>query len=175
MRIIGGQLSGLILKAPATRATRPMTDKVRGALFDALGDIEGLTLLDAYAGSGAVGFEALSRGASSVVGIEAGRNATEAIRQNQSKLGLDWGYRLYPVTVESWLAHQQTEQFNLIVADPPYDQLKEDVLEKLAQHLQDDGLLIVSHASKQAPELAGMRVIRAKDYGDSALTFYQAT
>jgi 16S rRNA (guanine966-N2)-methyltransferase len=175
MRIVSGQLGGRTIKAPKTSGTRPMTDKVRGALFDVIGSIEGFYILDAYAGSGAVGFEALSRGAAQVVAIEAGRTAQQAIKQNQKDLQTDWGYLLYPVTVENWLAHQSGDrpQFDLIVADPPYEQLKVEVLEKLGQQLKPDGLLVVSRSSRKPIEPYGLRLVKTKDYGDSSLDFYQ--
>jgi 16S rRNA (guanine966-N2)-methyltransferase len=174
MRIVTGTYGGRVIQAPKTDATRPMTDKVRAALFDSLGPINDLTVLDVYAGSGAVGFEALSRGAKRVVAVEAGRRAIETIRANQKSLEADWGYELVAATVESWLARPQTQElkFDLIIADPPYEQLKEDILERLSGLLAADGRLVASHSSHRQLQLEGMQLIGAKVYGDRALSIF---
>jgi 16S rRNA (guanine966-N2)-methyltransferase len=86
MRIVGGSLGGRIITNPKTRATRPMTEKMRAAIFDILGDVSDLAVMDAYAGSGAIGFEAASRGAGRVVAIESSRGATHIIQSNQKAL-----------------------------------------------------------------------------------------
>ncbi len=177
MRIVTGQLGGRIVQAPRSASTRPMTDKVRAALFDSLGSVEHKRFLDAYAGSGAVGFEAWSRGASDVQAIEHGHQAIKATRANLEILGIDWGYRLHAQTVESWLAHHNATnqpEFDVIVADPPYDRLKADILEKLGCLLTKKGILIVSHSSKQPlPLLEGLSQVSNRIYGDSALAVYR--
>ena len=177
MRIIAGNLGGRLIKAPKGTGTRPMTDKVRAALFDSIGSIAGYKVLDAYAGSGAIGFEALSRGAAQVVAVEAGRQALQAIQANQKELGVGWGYSLYQMTVEAWLARQAEDQhFDLIIADPPYEQLRSDVLEKLRALLAPDGRMVVSHSAKRRlPPLEGLRKVSDRIYGDSALALYRAT
>lgn len=166
--------------APKTTGTRPMSDKVRAALFTIIGEVDGAIVLDAYAGSGAVGFEALSRGAARVVAVESTRTAGVAIKANQKALGLTWGYELYQTTVEAWLARWTTRAaempaFDLIVADPPYDRLRPDVLGKLGSLLAPaDGILVVSHGSRlEPPKLARLALINSKTYGDSALSFYK--
>ncbi|HUC87134.1 MAG TPA: 16S rRNA (guanine(966)-N(2))-methyltransferase RsmD [Candidatus Saccharimonadales bacterium] len=177
MRIIAGELGGRVVMAPKTRGTRPMTDKVRAALFDAVGSVQDITMLDAYAGSGAVGFEALSRGAQQVVAVESARPALTAIQANQQSLGIAWGYSLYQMSVETWLARHSladSQRYELIVADPPYDRLAADVLEKLGSLLQPSGWLVVSHSSRRpAPALSGLELAADKVYGDSALGFYK--
>ena len=102
MKVIAGSLGGRTVYAPKTSGTRPMTDKARGALFDILGPLDGYVVLDAYAGSGALGIEAISRGAERVVAIEAGREAQVAIHKNVKELNIQWQYQLYPMKVESW-------------------------------------------------------------------------
>src|SRR3954465_12488188 len=88
MRIIAGQLKGQQFQAPHGHKTHPMSDKVRGALFNVLGDIEGLTFLDAFAGSGALAFEAASRGAKAVTAIDRDSSAHKILEQNAKELGL---------------------------------------------------------------------------------------
>jgi 16S rRNA (guanine966-N2)-methyltransferase len=174
MRIVSGIYGGRTLVSPKTRDTRPMTDKVRAALFDAVGDIGGAIVLDAYAGSGAVGIEALSRGASQVVFID---KKPDLIRMNLSKLDISWGSIIAGISVEAWLARSlEVQSFDLIVADPPYDQLREDVIEKLGQMLGQDGVLVLSQSSKLSkPELEGLELYKSHDYGDSSLSFYKKT
>lgn len=179
MRITTGILGGRTITAPKTTATRPMSDKVRAALFNVVGDVSGMIVLDAYAGSGAVGFEALSRDAARVVAVESARQPTLAIQANQRAFELSWGYELHQVTVETWLArwlNRPTEvlRFDLIVADPPYDHLKTDVLEKLGSLLVADGILVISHSARRdTPDLDHLTLITTKTYGDTALSFYK--
>ena len=180
MRILAGNLRARAFDQPKTASVRPLSDKVRAAIFDVAGAPEGFVVLDAYAGSGAAGFEALSRGAVLVDAIEANPRVARVIGGNVHKLGLDWGYVLHGMTVETWLASpsQQTNQrrYQLIVADPPYAKLEPDVLQKLAGFLTPGGVLVVSHSSKTpAPVLESVELAVAKVYGDTALSFYKAS
>jgi 16S rRNA (guanine966-N2)-methyltransferase len=178
MKVLAGILRGRLFDQPKTRAVRPLSEKVRAALFDVVGAPEGLTVLDAYAGSGAAGFEAASRGALLVDAIEANARVAKTISANTRLLGLDWGYILHQMTVETWLASPaQTPpqpRYDLIIADPPYAQLDTDVLERLAAFLRPGGILAVSHTSKfPPPQLKPAQVIKTKIYGDTALSFYK--
>ncbi len=178
MRIIAGDLGGRPFEQPKTRSVRPMSDKVRAALFDVVGPISGLAVLDAYAGSGAAGFEAASRGAILVDAIENNPRVAKTIQQNARLLGLDWGYVLYQISVETWLAspHQQDNRsrYGLIIADPPYAHLEPDIIERLADFLTPGGVLALSHSSKTAPPvLKSIELAVAKTYGDTALSFYK--
>ena len=155
-----------------------LSDKVRAAIFDVVGDPVSLTVLDAYAGSGAAGFEAASRGAVLVEAIEANARVAKTIAENALGLGLDWGYVLHQMTVETWLASPKQQEnhrrYELIIADPPYAQLDSDVLNRLSKFLRPEGVLVVSHSSKLAsPLLAGAELVRHKTYGDTALSFYK--
>ncbi len=177
MKIVGGQWRSHSLAQPKTRSVRPLSEKVRAAIFDVLGPIDGTTVLDAYAGSGAAGFEALSRGAMLVEAIETNRSVTRVIQDNAKSLGADFSYVLYQMTVETWLAspRQQTDQerYDVIIADPPYSQLDDDVLSRLVRFLVQDGRLVVSHSSKRTPPvIESGELIQTKVYGDSALSFY---
>lgn len=178
MKILGGELRGRSFDQPKTQSVRPLSDKVRAAIFDVVGAPDGLTVLDAYAGSGAAGFEAASRGAVLVEAIEANDRVARVIAANAKALGLDWGYVLHQMTVETWLAapKQQpaTPRYNLIIADPPYAKLETDVMDRLAQFLTAGGVLVISHSSKlESPQLEGAQQIKHKVYGDTALSFYQ--
>ena len=135
-------------------------------------------MLDAYAGSGAAGFEALSRGAVLVEAIEANRSVARTIQDNARRLGADFSYILHQMTVETWLGspRQQTDKlrYDVIVADPPYAQLNAEVLSRLASFLMPDGRFVISHGSKHTPPMIESgELIQTKIYGDSALSFYR--
>ena len=178
MRISAGSLKGRVFEQPKSRSVRPLSDKVRAALFDVLGDVSGLTILDAYAGSGAAGFEAASRGAILVDAIEANNRVALTIQANAKGLGLDWGYVLHQLTVETWLASPQQQppgpRYGVIIADPPYAQLDTDVINRLAGYLSAGGILALSHTSNIAsPIVQCCKLAVAKTYGDTALSFYR--
>lgn len=177
MRIIAGKWKGRVLNGPTNRSTRPISDKVRGALFNVLGDVSGQTILDVYAGTGAVSFEALSRGAVLAEAVESDKAASKVIYKNAELVGAGDSLNLVTSKVEQWLdwpANQPSPRYDLIVADPPYMQLNETVLLRLANYLKPDGVLAVSHSNKKtAPDLEGLKLVQTKTYGDSALTFYQ--
>jgi 16S rRNA (guanine966-N2)-methyltransferase len=179
VRILSGDLYGRAFDQPKTDGTRPLTDKVRAAIFDVVGSPEGLTVLDAYAGTGAAGFEALSRGATQVEAIEGNRQVARVIERNIGLLKITWGYTLNKLKVETWLAMADNNpprpRYDLIIADPPYADIDTDILSRLGAFLTADGVMVVSHASKiAAPELIDLALVRHKVYGDSALSFYKA-
>ena len=111
MRIIAGELKGRSFDSPRGRRTHPMSDKIRGALFNALGDLSGLTILDAFAGSGALSFEAISRGARSALAIELDKQAFQAISQNIDQLALDEKVQVLRKNVRGWSRNHQQQTF----------------------------------------------------------------
>ena len=178
MKVIAGELGGRPFEQPKTRSVRPLSEKVRAALFDVVGPIDGLAVLDAYAGSGAAGFEAASRGAVLVDAVEANAKVAQTIQKNARLLGLDWGYVLHQITVETWLASPQQQppapRYGLIIADPPYAQLDPVTIERLAGFLSPAGVLALSHSSKTPPPvLKSVELVVAKTYGDTSLSFYK--
>jgi 16S rRNA (guanine966-N2)-methyltransferase len=175
VRIVAGELGGRQIIAPKTRGTRPVTDKVRAALFDILGPLTSLKVLDAYAGSGALGFEALSRGAQHVVGVEKGREAIQTITANIASLKLDWAYTLLPISVESWLARSPEQRFDLVLADPPHDALDSELLGRLGGVLAPGGTMVVEYPRRAVDhELEGLKLIDTRSYGDVVLAFYRS-
>src|SRR5207247_1643471 len=121
MHIIAGRLKGRSFDSPGSFKTHPMSDKARAALFNILGDVAGLTVLDAFAGSGALGFEAISRGATSALFIEQDRIAQRTIEHNQAVLGLKRQTQLIRASANAWLSTTpETPSFDLILCDPPY-------------------------------------------------------
>ena len=178
MKIVAGELGGRIIAQPKSRSVRPMSEKVRAAIFDVIGSVEGYAVLDAYAGSGAAGFEALSRGALLVEGIENNTQVARTVQANEKELDLGFSYILHTVSLETWLASPAQQppspRYDLIIADPPYMRLEEDLLDKLGLYLNPNGILVLSHAGKLAsPVLQSVSLKQHKVYGDSALSFYQ--
>lgn len=177
MRIIAGNLGGRKFNSPHTSATHPMGDKVRGALFNILGDIDGLTVLDAFAGTGAIGFEAISRGAASVTAIENDRSAQVTIVENKKLLGVEGQLKLVATTAGNW--HKTTDPsqvFDLMILDPPYQQLQHETLKQLAARVSNDGLLVVSWPLSEEPmDFDGFMQIERRSYGDAQLIFYRRT
>jgi 16S rRNA (guanine966-N2)-methyltransferase len=178
VKVLSGNLGGRVFDQPKTTAVRPLSDKVRAAIFDIVGSPEGFVVLDAYAGSGAAGFEALSRGALMVDAVEANSRVARVIASSAKKLELDWGYVLHLVTIETWLASpsQQPPQsrYNLIIVDPPYARIDIDILARIGQYLHANGVMCISHSSKlELTMLESLELVRRKDYGDTSLSFYK--
>lgn len=151
-----------------------MSEKLRAAVFDILGPIDGTTVLDAYAGSGAIGFEAYSRGARRVVAVEQSAAVVSVIRLNALGLDIQEEYSVVQQSLESWVTTQNDKHFDIIIADPPYEQIQKKLLEKLGNLLVSSGIMAISHTSKIVlPELQSLSLIKTKTYGDSALSFYR--
>lgn len=178
MKILAGSLRGRVITQPPTRSVRPLSEKVRAAIFDVIGAPQGLSVLDAYAGSGAAGFEAASRGALLVEAIEQNPRVAAVIDKNSAALDLGLGYILYRMSVESWLASPAQQppapRYDVIVADPPYAKLDDEVIERLVAFLKPGGVLVLSHAAKITAPALSVPMVRQKTYGDTSLTFYQA-
>lgn len=174
MRIIAGHLKGRNFDSPGSFKTHPMSDKIRGALFNVLGDIDDLTVLDAFAGSGAISFEAISRGAHSVVAIDSDRQAQKVIADNIKALGLSQKLKLIKASANAWMQTNPNTTFDLVICDPPYDNLQLNLLSRLAQRVDEDGLFVLSWPGDQeAPEIEGLRQIEYRGYGDASLVFYR--
>lgn len=176
MRIISGSLRGKHIDFPKGGGTRPMTDEMREAVFNILGPIDGLSVLDVYAGSGGIGLEALSRGGTSVVAIEKSRKAADTIRKNVQNLGLTDQYQLQQQTVEEWLKKQGNVagKYDLIFADPPFDDFNEDAVKALTPLLQPRGLLMVRTKSRRALlEFPDMEIAKSRPSGRSVISFYR--
>jgi 16S rRNA (guanine966-N2)-methyltransferase len=173
MRIIAGTLGGRLFDSPGSHKTHPMSDKVRGALFTMLGDLGGLTVLDAFAGSGALSFEAVSRGAYRVVAIDSDREAQKTIARNSKALGVGDQVKLISATANAWL-QTSDQQFDIVLCDPPYDDTQPNLLRRLAGRVTEGGLLVLSWpGSEPFPELPDLELIRHRGYGDAQLAFYR--
>lgn len=176
MRVIAGHAKGRRLKSPAGQGTRPMMDRVKEALFSSLGSrVPGADVLDLYAGSGALGIEALSRGAASAVFVEQGWKALQALRSNLEAVGL--GGEIVGGTAEEFLA-TSGGLFDLVFIDPPYRlslALLGDVLAAVANRLRNGGVMVVHRRAGEAAPLAppGLSRIDERRYGDTQLWIYR--
>lgn len=176
MRIIGGSAKGRQIRAPRSRAVRPMTDYVREAIFDVLGPVDGLTVLDVYAGSGALGLEALSRGAAEATGIEKNRGVSHTIVKNLEHLGFTDRYHLRVIPVEKWLLRKENRHYDIVFVDPPYEEFDPGVVSKLARYLNSGGVLVISQSKRQEPvEAVGLELIKSRRYGEANISFYRKT
>jgi len=183
MRVIAGSAGGIQLDVPK-RGVRPTMDRVKAAIFSSLADkIIGEKILDLFAGSGALGIEALSRGAASVLFVEEDRQSIAAIEKNLAKTNLQG--RVRPQEVFEFLRRSPlTETFGIIFADPPYEKTKsgerftKKILgnERLAQLLQPDGVFVLEkRPGERLPEMELWNVVRAKIYGATEVLFLRRT
>lgn len=174
MRVIAGSARGVPLTAPRNRATRPITDRVKETLFGILGErVPDARVLDLYAGSGAIGIEALSRGAASVDFVEHGRGVLDVLRGNLAATRLTADARVHATRVERFLAEADHGPWDLAVLDPPYD--SRDIvapLRALTSRLAPDATVVVKHFWRtELPEVPGLVETRQRRFGETMLTF----
>ena len=175
MRVIAGRLKGRRLTAPSWEGLRPTSDKLRETLFNILAPrIAGSRVLDGFAGTGAVGIEALSRGASHVTFIEQDRRAAALIADNLSACAVTDGYTIECGGLVAALGRLTTgAPFDLILLDPPYDIANlSAALDESARHLAPGGLVVLERATRREPDVPAS-LVRTRDVasGDSTLTF----
>lgn len=174
MRIIAGSLGGQTFDSPNSQKTHPMSDKIKGALFNTLGDISGLTILDIYGGSGALSYEAISRGAKLVVIIEHDKKAAVTIKKNIDKLKIKDKIRFFNGGVHTWIEENVGIKFEVIIADPPFDDLQINNLKNIFENLKKSGTFVLSWPAKDSiPILKNLEIIKIKKYGDAQLVFYR--
>lgn len=163
-----------MFESPHGHRTHPMSEKVRGALFGALGDIKGLTVLDPFAGSGALAIEAISRSAKSAVAIEVDKGAHAVITKNITSLGIESQVKAVRAFASAWSTRHQAQFFDIILADPPYDRIPYKDLLRLPRHLNPGGIFVLSWPGKDEPmKFETLEIIQTKNYGDSQLVFYK--
>jgi len=178
MRVIAGTLKGRRLRAPTWDGLRPTSDKLRETLFNILAPrIAGARVLDGYAGTGAVGIEALSRGAAAVTFVELDRRAQTLIEENLAHCGIENGYAIIRASVARALPHLRATgaSFDVVLLDPPYDQEPGTDLKALEDVMAPNGIVVVEHGRRRAPPEQLGRLVRRRDVrsGDSVLTFYE--
>lgn len=175
-RIVAGELGGRRLAVPPA-GTRPTSERVREALFSRLEHLDALAgarVLDGYAGSGALGLEALSRGAASVTLVELGRAAAEVCRRNVADLGLRDRAQVVKDTVEAFVARPVSAPWDLVLLDPPYDVAVETVdriLVDLVPALSADAVVVVERAARGAAPTwpDGLADLGTKTYGETVV------
>ena len=176
MRVVAGSAGGRRLSAPPGTDTRPTTDRVREAVFNALGSlgvVEGAVVVDLYAGSGALGIEALSRGAASAHFVDSDRRAASTIEENLDSLSLADRAVVLRRPVEAAIADLPTP-LDLVLADPPYafddwSQLLDELLPLLA-----DGAVVVAESDRSLTLPAGWEKVRERTYGGTVVLFARA-
>jgi 16S rRNA (guanine966-N2)-methyltransferase len=193
VRVVAGRFGGRRLVAPRGRATRPTADRVREALFSMLGDVSQARVLDLYAGSGALGIEALSRGAQSALFVESDPRAVAVIRRNLTELGAEGEVRRQDVVrfLRAAAAERTTQgtddiaparaepapsrtTFDLVFCDPPYD-LAPSPAAALAEHLPamtSDDARIVTESDKRRPLELPLPLLRERTYGDTRIAIH---
>jgi 16S rRNA (guanine966-N2)-methyltransferase len=172
VRIIAGTRRGARIFAPKGADTRPTGDRVREAAFNLIGPVDDASVLDLFAGSGAMGLEALSRGAATAVFVEDDRDACRTIERNLDKLGLT-GATVLCRDVRQMLA-SSSRTYDLLLCDPPYGYADHDRLAPyLARVLAPDGLLVYETGAKTEPAIEGLRTRTSRTYGSARLTLFE--
>jgi 16S rRNA (guanine966-N2)-methyltransferase len=178
VRVIGGEFKGRILRTPQGGKIRPTSDRVREAIFDILGPVwASQRVLDVFAGTGALGIEALSRGAQEAVFVEQGKGALAVLKGNLKALGLKTRAWVLPLTAKRGIAilGEKGMAFDLIFMDPPYGKLLVGkALEEIVQGkiLLPAGVIVAEHSSREEilPPL-GLEISQQRRYGDTAVSF----
>jgi len=182
MRVIAGTYRGLPLHTLKGGKLRPTTDQLRETLFDVLGPlVKGATFLDAYAGTGAVGIEAISRRARDVVFIEHHRAASQLIRQNLAGLKIDSGFAVYACAVPKGIERleREGERFDVVFLDPPYEEIREyhHTLRQLARGrlIGPESIVVAEHSRHVELEEDYLTLHRTRllRHGDAQLSFYR--
>jgi 16S rRNA (guanine966-N2)-methyltransferase len=175
VRIVAGEFRGRRLQAPRGLGTRPTADRVREALFSILGPLDGVQVLDLYAGSGALGIEALSRGAADAVFVDSEPRAVAAIRRNLGAVGVE--ARVEQRDALAYLRAASGGPFGLVFLDPPYSSASElagPLSERLPAVLTDDAR-IVTESDKRNPLELTLPLADERVYGDTRIAIHRAT
>jgi 16S rRNA (guanine966-N2)-methyltransferase len=175
MRVIGGTLGGRSLVAPRGRRTRPTPERVREALFSILGDVEGLRVLDLFAGSGALGLEALSRGAAEVTFVDVARAAIDAILRNLAALEIHAEVRRQTAAGFLQQARAERREYDLVFLDPPYGEAVRLVTElsaALVPVLALGARVVVESDRRTQTALDPLSCLDERRYGDTLIRIY---
>jgi 16S rRNA (guanine(966)-N(2))-methyltransferase RsmD len=175
LRIISGKFGGRAIKASDGGMTHPMSERVRGSLFNIINkQIESAEVLDIFAGSGSIGLEAISRGASFATFVEIDRLANKILTENITKLDADSVSTSVQMGASSWISKNQDKLFDYIFVDPPYNDMQFSVVSRLGRLLKPTGQIILSHPDKaEVPVFDGVVMIDRRNYGTAALSFYR--
>jgi 16S rRNA (guanine966-N2)-methyltransferase len=175
MRVIAGRLGGRPLVAPGGRRTRPTPERVREALFSILASVQDLRVLDLFAGSGALGIEALSRGAAELTLVDSSRAAIEAIGRNLGTLGIEAEVRHQPAAAFLRHARDRRRQYDLVFLDPPYDhalRLGPELSAALIPVLAPGARVVFESDRRAPPRLEPLIAVDERRYGDTLIRIY---
>ncbi len=174
LRVLSGKLKGKVLKSPQNSGTHPMGSREKLALFNMLQPyIDGADVLDAYSGTGALGIEALSRGARAVTFVEKSPAVARLIRENMKNLGSGFDAEVLAGSVAEFIRTAKAGKYDLILADPPYDQFDEAEVAQLARLLRTGGVLALSFpAQNGAPDLPELELQTARRYAAAGIAIY---
>jgi len=175
LRIISGKFGGRTIQAPESKITHPMGDRIRGSLFNIIGDeLKDADVLDVFAGTGSLGLEALSRGAKSVIFVERDRIASKILAENINILGVVDKTTTVRIGVSTWIDKNQDKSFDIIFADPPYNNLQLSTVARLGGLLKSNGLMVLSYpGTGEVPPVDGIVVVDNRSYGTASLAFYR--
>jgi 16S rRNA (guanine966-N2)-methyltransferase len=173
MRIIAGSRKGHRIAAPKGEKTRPTSDFVRETAFNLIGPVDDATVIDVFAGSGALGLEALSRGARRAVFVDSDREACRAINANLDKLHLD-GTAIVLCQDAVRALGADRAAYDLVLCDPPYDYDRHDALAPhLRRILAPEGLLVYQTEARMEPAIEGLQIRTSRKYGSARLTLFE--
>ena len=176
LRLIAGRYGGRALDAPSGTRTHPMSERVRNALFNSIAaDLDGAVVLDAFAGTGALGLEALSRGAAQVTFVERDRVARSCINNNITTLDVEKQTTVIGSSVTSWIESRRDDaKFDIIFADPPYHDEQFSTVRRLFALLKPGALMVLSHTGRgEVPIQDEIVVVDNRSYGTAHLTFFR--
>lgn len=178
VRIISGEFGGRKIDAPDNNNTRtkPMGERIRNAMFNSIGaEVKDAVVLDAFAGTGSVGLEALSRGAAHVTFVERDKIAQKILANNMSSLGVENRTEIVRTSVNNWLETSEPTYYDIIFADPPYHDLQLSTVSRLFGLLKPNGLMVLSSSGRgEVPNLVnGIVVVDNRSYGNAYLTSFR--
>ena len=175
IRIISGKYGKRNIAAPDGNRTHPMGERIRNALFNSIGsEVINADVLDAFAGTGSIGLEALSRGAKHATFIEKDRAAQKVIDENITTLNVDDAAKLIKASVASWVSTYDGPLFDIIFADPPYQDVQFSTVTSLMGLLKPGALMVLSHPGRsECPTRPGVVVVDNRSYGDATLTLFR--
>ena len=168
IRITSGIYRGRTISSPNSKLTHPMGSREKIALFNMISEkIPNAVVLDAYAGSRALGIEAISRGAKEVIFVEKSPKIAQTIRENLNKLALK-----AEILTQDVKKLKTNHRFDIILTDPPYDNFDQNAISNLTEYLKDGGILVLSHPSS-APVINGLNLTKTHQYSKANITIYQ--
>lgn len=175
IRVISGKFGGRNIQAPEGKTTHPMSERVRSSLFNILGDeVKDAEVLDAFAGSGSLGIEALSRGAKHATFIERDRVANRILNDNIKLLNAGDQSTVLQMNTSTWINKNNDKLYDVIFTDPPYNDMQFSTVSRLAQLLSPNGIMVLSYPGRgEVPPEIGIVVVDNRSYGTAALAFYR--